>query len=78
MSLSQTHINPLHTALTQRFPSLGIVVRTRDYQHIGAVTFEWKGKRFCLETPDTIDWRANDFRWWLHKFTDIISRKTGL
>ncbi len=76
-SVYETHVDPLHTALTQRFPDLGIMVKVRDYQHIGGVSFTWNDKRYYTETPDTVDWRANDFRWWLHKFTDIIARKTG-
>lgn len=78
MNVQKDLIEPLHTALTGRFPTLEPVVHTRDYAHIGCVTIHWNDKRYAFETPSNVDWRANDWRWWMHKFTDVIARKTGL
>lgn len=79
MTIYNELVLPLHDALTQRFPTLGIVVKVPDHTRaVGIVTFLHKDQKHTIKTPDTVDWRANDFRWWLHKFTDAIARKTGL
>ena len=77
MNTEKDLVLPLNDALRARFPSLNLTVFS-PMQHIGAVQWRVEGSPYVAMTPQTMDWRANDFRWWLHKFTDLISRKTGL
>lgn len=63
-------------ALQGLFPQLDITARERAYGCVLGITFKHNDRRFLLETPDTLDYRHYDYRYWVHRTAEKIREKT--
>lgn len=72
-----THAQFVEAALRKKFPDLEIQVDERDYGNRLRVTVAKDDTRWAFFTPDEMDYRSQDDRVWVHRFTDALTTKFG-
>lgn len=72
-----THAEFVEAALRKRYPDLEITVDERRYGQALRVTIQRGDRRWALFTPDEQDYKSHEDRWWVHRFTELMTPKFG-